>query len=86
MSNENKTQLKNIENGYVDELIKISEDLEIYIINFIVNNLFIKSFFIQKEIGNKILSIILYDKTGLKEEDKIKYKSFTIDNLNINRI
>ena len=70
----------------MDELIKISEDMEISIINFIVNNLFIKSFFIQKEMGNKILSIILYDKTELKEEDKIKYKSFTIDNLNINSL
>ena len=70
----------------MDELIKISEDMEISIINFIVNNLFIKSFFIQKEMGNKILSIILYDKTELKEEDKIKYKSFTIENLNINSL
>ena len=51
MSNENKTQLKNIEDGYVDELIKISEDLAIYIINFIVNNLFIKF------IINKILKL-----------------------------
>ena len=86
MSNENKEQLKNIDNKYMDELIKISEDMEISIINFIVNNLFIKSFFIQKEMGNKILSIILYDKTELKEEDKIKYKSFTIENLNINSL
>ena len=81
LSKENESEYKNINKDYIYELIKINEGLEISIINFIINNLFLKSFFVNEELRNKILSIIIYD-TNI-DNNKLIYKSFCIDNLNI---
>ena len=59
LSKENEAEYKNINKEYIYELIKINEDLEISIINFIINILFLKSFFVNEELRNKILSIII---------------------------
>ena len=81
LSKEDESEYKNINKEYIYELTKINEDLEISIINFIINNLFLKSFFVNEELHNKILSIIIYD-TNI-DKNKLIYKSFCIDNLNI---
>ena len=77
--NNEKIEYKDIKEEYKYELIKINEELEISVINFIINDLFLKSFFIKEELSNKILSIIIYDKSISKDINK----SFSIDNLNI---
>ena len=79
LNKENKTENIDINEQCKHELIKINEDLEISTINYIINYLFIKSFFIKEDLRDKILSIILYDKS----ESKIIYKSFSPNNFNI---
>ena len=74
---------KNINKEYQNELNQINEDLEITVINFIINDLFLKSFFINEELKNKILSIIICDKLEVNANNKIIYNSFCIDNFNI---
>ena len=83
LNNEEK-DYKEIKQEYKYELIKINEELEISVINFIINNLFLKSFFTKKELSDKILSIITHDKSYENNNDnKSIYKSLCIDNLSI---
>jgi hypothetical protein len=77
LNNENKSN-KDINKQNIIAYIKINENLEISVINFIINNLFIKSFFLKEELCNKILSIILYDTSSNSNNN-----SFSINDLNI---
>ena len=79
LNNENKNKDKDINDQNIIEFIKINENLEISIINFIINNLFIKSYLLKEDIRDKILSLLLYDKSTKEKNNN----SFSINDLNI---
>ena len=79
LNNENKNKDKDINDQNIIEFIKINENLEISIINFIINNLFIKSYLLKEDIHDKILSLLLYDKSTKEKNNN----SFSINDLNI---
>ena len=79
LNNENKNKDKDINYQNIIEFIKINENLEISIINFIINNLFIKSYLLKEDIHDKILSLLLYDKSTKEKNNN----SFSINDLNI---
>ena len=79
LNNENKNKDKDINYQNIIEFIKINENLEISIINFIINNLFIKSYLLKEDIRDKILSLLLYDKSTKEKNNN----SFSINDLNI---
>ena len=79
LNNENKNKDKDINEQNIIEFIKINENLEISIINFIINNLFIKSYLLKEDIRDKILSLLLYDKSTKEKNNN----SFSINDLNI---
>ena len=79
LNNENKNKDKDINYQNIIEFIKINENLEISIINFIINNLFIKSYLLKEDIHDKILSLLLFDKSTKEKNNN----SFSINDLNI---
>ena len=79
LNNENKNKDKDINYQNIIEFIKINENLEISIINFIINNLFIKSYLLKEDIRDKILSLLLYDKSTKEKNNN----SFSLNDLNI---
>ena len=79
LNNENKNKDKDINDQNIIEFIKINENLEISIINFIINNLFIKSYLLKEDIHDKIISLLLYDKSTKEKNNN----SFSINDLNI---
>jgi hypothetical protein len=79
LNNENKNKDKDINDQNIIEFIKINENLEISIINFIINNLFIKSYLLKEDIHDKILSLLLYDKSTKEKNNN----SLSINDLNI---
>ena len=79
LNNENKNKDKDINDQNIIEFIKINENLEISIINFIINNLFIKSYLLKEDIRDRILSLLLYDKSTKEKNNN----SFSINDLNI---
>ena len=79
LNNENKNNEKDINEQNIIEFIKINENLEISIINFIINNLFIKSYLLKEDIHDKIISLLLYDKSTKEKNNN----SFSINDLNI---
>ena len=79
LNNENKNKDKDINEQNIIEFIKINENLEISIINFIINNLFIKSYLLKEDIHDKIISLLLYDKSTKEKNNN----SFSINDLNI---
>ena len=85
LSKENIKENINIKKECINELNLINEDLEISVINFIINELFMKSFFINEELRDKILSIIICDKQNSNEDtnNKLVYNSFCIDNFKL---
>ena len=56
--NENQEIYKNIKEPYINEIYKINREMETSVINFIINNLFKKSLFMDKELQKKILSLL----------------------------
>ena len=74
-NNENKNNFNALKEQNINEFIKINEDIEISIINFILNNLYLKSFFLTEELHNKILSLISYDDSSKISFDNLAIKS-----------
>ena len=53
-----KDMYKNMNKLYISEIYKIHQEIETSIINFILNNLFKKSLFMEKELQKKFLSLL----------------------------
>jgi hypothetical protein len=84
---QNQNIFQNINSSYIDELNKICQEMETSIINFIINNLFPKSFFMGEELQEKILSLIEIDSSNIKNKNKNKIcSSFPINKLSLNSL
>ena len=55
---QNQNIFGTINKAYINELNKICQEMETSIINFIINSLFPKSFFMKEELQQKVLSLI----------------------------
>ena len=82
---QNQNIFQNINSENINELNKICQEMETSIINFIINNLFPKSFFMKEELQEKILSLIEIDSSKIKNENKI-CSSFPINKLSLNSL
>ena len=81
--NEDKSLYKEINKENKNELNNICEEMETSIINFIINNLFLKSFFIEENLLKKILSLISVDNLSDNINNNINSSSFSINKLSI---
>ena len=84
--NENQNIYQNTNKNYNDEMNKICQEIETSIIDFIINNLFQKSFFMDEKFKNKILSLFEIEPS---EQNNIKNQicsSFPIHKLTLNSL
>ena len=84
--NQNINTNNNLDKKYINELNKICQEMETSIIDFIINDLFQKSFFMEPELQNKILSLIeveLLENNIKKDEDNSLCSSFPINKLSL---
>lgn len=82
---QNQNIFRNINKAYINELNKICQEMETSIINFIINSLFPKSFFMEEELQQKVLSLIEIDSKEVKNQNKI-CSSFPINKLGLNSL
>ena len=75
----------NLNKKYINELNNICQEIETSIIDFIINNLFQKSFFMEEELKNKIQSLIEIEseEKNNKDIDKSTCSSCSINKLSI---
>ena len=83
--NENQNINKNLDKAYINEIYKANQEIETSIILFIINNLFQKSLFMEKESQNKILSLIQIESSEKNQNNKY-ISFFPINNLQINSL
>ena len=79
----NKDIYKNLNKQYINEIYSIRQEIETSIINFIINNLFKKSLFMENELRNKIL--LLFKKDSISDDNN-KAKDNIISYFPINKL
>ena len=80
----NKELYKNNEKKYINDIYKIYQEMETSIINFVVNNLYKKSLFMEKDLQNKILSLLQIESNS--EQNNILNSYFPINKLELNSL
>ena len=83
----NKDMYKNLNKLYIKEIYTIRQEIETSIINYIINNLFKKSLFMENELRNKIL--LLFKKDSNSDDNKTKVNiisQFPINKLELNSL
>ena len=84
--NQNQNIYKNKNKTNNDELNKICQEMETSIIDFIINNLFTKSFFMDEKYKNKILSLFEIESSKKDNQNNQICSSFPINKLTLNSL
>ena len=82
---QNQIIFENVNKNYINEVIKICQEMETCVIDFIVNKLFLKSFFMKEELQKTILSLIDLNISKVKDK-KAKNASFSFYKLSLNSL